>query len=256
MSNTAKRKPIIVGNWKLHKTIPEAVELATAVKNVLGGLPHDLEVGIAPVFTALAAVKKRLEGSRLILAAQNCHFEDKGAFTGEVSVPLLADAGCSHVIVGHSERRQYFGEDDAIVGKKVQAVLRGGLTPIFCIGELLAEREAGQTTAVVERQLRGGPAGGPATDAAKVVTAYEPVWAIGTGKVATNAQAQEVHGFLRGKLRELYGEVAETIRIQYGGSVKPDNVSGLMAQPDIDGALVGGASLDAASFIGILRYQR
>jgi triosephosphate isomerase (TIM) len=251
-----RRKPIIVGNWKLHKTIPEAVELATAIKNVLGGVPHDLEVGVAPVFTALSAVHKRLEGSKLLLTAQDCHWEDKGAFTGEVSVPMLADAGCSHVIVGHSERRQFFGEDDGIVGKKVLAVLRAGLTPIFCIGETLSQREAGQTNAVVERQLTGGLQGVKAADAAKVVIAYEPVWAIGTGKVATTAQAQEVHAFLRGKLRELYGEVAEAVRIQYGGSVKPDNVSGLMAQPDIDGALVGGASLDAASFIGILKYQR
>ena len=251
-----RRKPIIVGNWKLHKTVSEAMELATACKNVLGGLPHDLEVGIAPVFTALAAVKKRLEGSRLLLTAQDCHFEDKGAHTGEVSVPLLADVGCTHVIVGHSERRQFFGEDDQVVGKKLRAVLRGGLTPILCIGELLAQREAGQTNEVVARQLVGGLAGVTAAEASKVVVAYEPVWAIGTGKVASTAQAQEVHAFLRAKLRELYGEVAEDIRIQYGGSVKPDNVSGLMAQPDIDGALVGGASLEAETFIGILKYRR
>jgi triosephosphate isomerase len=249
------RRPIIVGNWKLNKTISAALELATAVKNVLGGL-QGLEVGIAPPFTALAAVKKRLEGSRLILAAQNCYFEDQGAFTGEVSAPLLADAGCTHVIVGHSERRQFFGDDDALVNKKVRAVLRAGLTPILCVGELLSEREAGRTTEVVSRQLRGGLEGVVATAAAPLVVAYEPVWAIGTGKVATTAQAQEVHGFLRGKLKEMYGEVADSIRIQYGGSVKPDNISGLMAQPDIDGALVGGASLDAESFIGILKYKR
>jgi triosephosphate isomerase len=251
-----KRKPIIVGNWKLQKTVAEALELATAVKNVFAPLASELEAGIAPVFTALSAVAKRLEGSKLLLAAQDCHFEDKGAFTGEVSAPLLRDVGCTHVIVGHSERRQFFGETDGVVGKKVKAVLRAGLTPILCIGELLAEREAGNTFPVVERQLRGGLDGVPREQAERIVLAYEPVWAIGTGKVATTVQAQEVHGFLRGKLRELYGDLAERIRIQYGGSVKPDNIAGLMAQPDIDGALVGGASLDAESFIGILRYKR
>jgi triosephosphate isomerase (TIM) len=251
----AKRRPIIVGNWKLHKSVAEAQELATAIKNMLGGL-GDLEVGIAPPFTALHAVAKRLEGSKLLLAAQDCHSEDKGAFTGEVSAPLLADVGCTHVIVGHSERRQLFGDTDLWVNKKVKAVQRAGLTPIMCLGETLGERESGTTFAVVERQLRGGLEGVVPEAAAKVVVAYEPVWAIGTGKVATTAQAQEVHGFLRGKLRELYGELADVIRIQYGGSVKPDNVTGLMAQPDIDGALVGGASLDAESFIGILRYKR
>jgi triosephosphate isomerase (TIM) len=249
-----KRRPIIVGNWKLHKTVAEAMDLATAIKNVLGGL-GDLEVGIAPPFTALAAAAKRVEGSKLILAAQNCYHEDKGAFTGEVSVPLLADVGCTHVIVGHSERRQFFGDDDALINKKLLAVLRHGLTPIFCVGEQLSERETGNTFSVVERQLVGGLQGITVGDAARVVLAYEPVWAIGTGKVATTGQAQEVHGFLRNKLRALYGELADSIRIQYGGSVKPDNISGLMAQPDIDGALVGGASLDKDSFIGILKYK-
>ncbi len=252
---TKGRKPIIVGNWKMHKLTAPAAELATAVKNVLGGLP-ELEVGVAPPFTALAAVAKRLEGSKLLLCAQNCHFEEQGAQTGEVSVPMLRDLGVSHVIVGHSERRQYFGEDDALVGKKVKAVLKGGLTPILCLGELLSERESGRTNEVVNRQLRGALAGVAVEQARTVVIAYEPVWAIGTGKVATTVQAQEVHAFLRAQLRELYGGVAEEIRIQYGGSVKPDNASGLMAQPDIDGALVGGASLDAESFIGILKASR
>jgi triosephosphate isomerase len=249
------RKPIIVGNWKLNKTIAESLELATAIKNVLGGL-GDLEVGIAPPFTALHAVSKRLEDSKLILASQDCYFEDQGAYTGEVSAPLLKDVGCTRIIVGHSERRQYFNEDDALINKKVHAVLRAGLDPILCIGEQLAEREAGNTFQVVERQLKGGLAEVPKSQASRVVVAYEPVWAIGTGKVATTAQAQEVHGFLRGQLRELYGELADAIRIQYGGSVKPDNVSGLMAQPDIDGALVGGASLKADTFIELLRYKR
>jgi len=249
------RKPIIVGNWKLHMTVSEAVELASSIKNVLGGL-QGLEVGIAPPFTALSAVARRIEESKLQLAAQSCYFEDKGAFTGEISVPMLADVGCSYVIVGHSERRQFFGEDDLLVNKKVKAVLRHGLKPILCIGELLSEREAGATFDVVDRQLTGGLEGVSTEAAAQIVVAYEPVWAIGTGKVATTGQAQEVHAFLREKLRGLYGEVAESIRIQYGGSVKPDNAAGLMAQPDIDGALVGGASLKTESFIGILRNSQ
>ncbi len=250
-----KRKPVIVGNWKLHKTISESVELATAIKNVLGGLPH-LEVGIAPPYTALSAVAKRLEGSKLILAAQNCSHEEHGAFTGEIAVSMLADAGCTHVIVGHSERRQFYGEDDELINKKVRAVLQHGLTPIFCIGEHLSEREAGNTFAVVERQLTAGLQHVSSTDAERVIVAYEPVWAIGTGKVATTGQAQEVHAFLRSKLKDLYAEVADSIRIQYGGSVKAGNAAGLMAQPDIDGGLVGGASLKAEDFIGILKYKQ
>ena len=249
-----KRIPIIIGNWKLHKTIPQTLEFVAAINHVLGELDH-VEVGIAPPFTALAAVANYRKESPLLLCAQNCYFEDKGAFTGEVSVPLLADAGCTHVIVGHSERRLYFSEDDALINKKISAVLKHGLNPVLCIGEQLAEREAGNTFAVVERQLVKGLAGVSREQANCVIVAYEPVWAIGTGKVATTAQAQEVHGFLRSKLKELYGGLAESIRIQYGGSVKPDNISGLMAQPDIDGALVGGASLEAEVFSAIVRYK-
>ena len=252
-STLAKRKPIIVGNWKLHKTVAESVELASAVRNVLGGLGH-IDVGVAPTFAALSPVARRIEGSRLILAAQNCYHEDHGAFTGELSPPLLADVGCTHVIVGHSERRQYFGETDEGVNRKVLAVLRHGLTPIVCIGEQLSEREAGQTFNVVERQLTGALRDVAGEQCAGLVLAYEPVWAIGTGKVATTAQAQEVHAFLRQKLTDLYDEaVAQAVRVQYGGSVKPDNIAGLMAQPDIDGALVGGASLKADSYIAILK---
>jgi triosephosphate isomerase len=198
-------------------------------------------------------VAKRIEGSPLLLAAQDCYFEESGAFTGKISAAMLADVGCGYVIVGHSERRQYFHEDDLTVNKKVKAAIGAGLKPILCVGEQLSEREAGTTFDVVGRQLVGGLEGVSAGDAEGLVVAYEPVWAIGTGKVATTGQAQEVHEFLRNKLRELYGDVAEAIRIQYGGSVKPDNTAGLMAQPDIDGALVGGASLKAESFIGILR---
>jgi len=250
-----KRKPIIVGNWKLYKNIQEAIELATAIKNVRQSLPH-LEVGIAPPFTALHAVAKRLEGSNVIVAAQNCYFEEKGAFTGEVSPMLLADVGCTHIIIGHSERRQIFGEDDALINRKLKAVIKQKLTPILCIGEHLAQREAGQTFEVVERQLLGALKDIPTEQVRRIVIAYEPVWAIGTGKTASTAQAQEVHQFLRKLLVEHYRDAAERVRIQYGGSVKPENVSGLMAQPDIDGALVGGASLGPDSFIGILRYER
>ncbi len=251
-----KRKPIIVGNWKLNKTVGEAIELATAIKNVLGGLPG-VEAGVAPPYTALGAVAKRIEGSQLLLAAQDCYFEESGAFTGQISAAMLADVGCGYVIVGHSERRQFFHEDDLTVNKKVKAVIGAGLKPILCVGEQLSEREAGTTFDVVGRQLVGGLEGVSEGDTEGLVVAYEPVWAIGTGKVATNGQAQEVHEFLRNKLRELCGDgVAEAIRIQYGGSVKPDNAAGLMAQPDIDGALVGGASLKAESFIGILRNSR
>ena len=250
------RKPIVVGNWKLNKTVDEAVDLATEIRNIAGSLRKG-EVGVAPPFTALAAVGQRLADSNVILAAQDCYHEDHGAYTGEVSAPLLADVGCTHVIVGHSERRQFFGEEDGLVNKKVKAVLRASLTPILCIGELLSEREAGNTFDVVERQLFGALDGLDEELVSRIVVAYEPVWAIGTGVVATTVQAQEVHGFLRGKLIERYGEpVAEAMRIQYGGSVKGDNFEGLMSQPDIDGGLVGGASLKAESFIDIIKHFR
>ncbi|MFH1130793.1 MAG: triose-phosphate isomerase [Pseudomonadota bacterium] len=250
-----KRKPIIIGNWKMNKTVAESLELATAIKNAMGGLGQ-LEVGIAPPFGALWAVAKRIEESKLILAAQNCHFESSGAYTGEISAAMLADIGCSHVILGHSERRQFFAEDDALINKKLKSVLAQKLTPVLCVGEQLAEREAGRTFEVTERQLVGSLDGIGKEQAAGLVLAYEPVWAIGTGKVATTAQAQEVHVFLRNKLRDLFGDTANEIRIQYGGSVKPDNIRGLMTQPDIDGALVGGASLTADNFVAILRYNR
>jgi triosephosphate isomerase len=250
------RKPIIVGNWKMHKTVAEALDLVNAVRAATADF-DDIEVGVAPPFTALAAMARALEGARVLLCSQNCHAEPSGAFTGEISLPMLADVGCSHVIVGHSERRQYFGEDDAVVNRKAKAVLHSGLTPIICVGERLEEREAGQTFTVVRRQLEGALNGIGSDSARKVVLAYEPVWAIGTGKTATDDQAQEVHAHLRGLLGDLYdAEVSQAIRIQYGGSVKPNNATGLMAQLDIDGALVGGASLKPDSFVGILRYER
>lgn len=251
-----KRKPIIVGNWKLNKTRQQAIDLAIGIRNILASVPH-LDVGIAPPFTALSAVSQRIQESRLILAAQNCIDVDWGAYTGEVSVPMLADAGCSHIIVGHSERRQFFAETDAVVNRKVRAILKHGLIPILCIGEHLEERQAGKAFEIVETQLLGGLETVSAEQASKIVLAYEPVWAIGTGHVATPEQAQEVHGFLRKVLVNRFGgDMANQIRIQYGGSVKPDNIRGLMEQPDIDGALVGGASLDAESFIKILKFER
>ncbi len=249
------RKPIIVGNWKLNKTTAEAVELATAVRNGAAAI-HDLEVGIAPTFVTLPAVAKRLEGSNVILAAQDCYYEDGGAFTGEISAPMLKDVGCTHVILGHSERRQFFNETDGLVNKKVHAALRAGLTPILCIGELQSEREGGTTFEVVKRQILGALEGVDAEQVAAMVVAYEPVWAIGTGLTATTAQAQEVHEYLRSELRERFGDAGDAVRIQYGGSVKPGNASGLMAQPDVDGALVGGASLDGQTFVDILKYDR
>jgi len=255
VTGNAARKPIIVGNWKLQKTIAQALELVTELKNALTQV-RDVEIGVAPVFTAIAAVAKRLEGTPIAVAGQDCYWEDAGAFTGEVSAPMLKDAGASHVIIGHSERRHLFGELDAAVNLKLKAALRTGLTPIVCVGETEKERDAGETMGRVGAQLDGALAGIEADAAGKIVIAYEPVWAIGTGRSASNAQAQEVHAFIRGRLRERVGAVAETMRIQYGGSVKPDNVAGLMAEPDIDGALVGGAALTADSFIKIVRFKR
>ncbi len=250
------RLPIVVGNWKLHNHVAESLALATEVKNAVASL-RDVEVGIAPVFTALHAVSKRLEDSRVRLCAQNVFWEDKGAWTGEVSAPLLADVGVSYVIVGHSERRQHFGELDAAVGLKARSTLRAGLSAIICVGETDKERDANETFARVTAQLDGALAPLSVGDADKIVIAYEPVWAIGTGRTATPAQAQEVHAFIRKNLAERWSpEVAGKVRIQYGGSVKPDNAAELMSQPDIDGALVGGASLKAESFVAIARAAR
>ena len=248
------RTPFICGNWKLHKTVAESIDLATAIKNAVGPL-RDVEVAVAPVYTALHAVAKRLEGSAVGLAAQDCFWEDQGAWTGEVSARLLKDVGCQLVIIGHSERRQHFGELDGACNLKVKAALKNGLSVILCCGETEAERDAGETFARVRTQLDGSLDGLTATDAERITIAYEPVWAIGTGRTATPAQAQEVHAFIRGKLGERFGDVAERMRIQYGGSVKPENAAALMAQPDIDGALVGGASLKADDFLKIVKYR-
>jgi len=250
------RTPFVVGNWKLHKTITESLALVTELKNQLGAV-KGVAVGVAPVFTALAAVAKRLEGSSIATCAQDCHWEASGAWTGEVSAAHAADAGATWVIVGHSERRQFFGDTSDSVGKKARAVLAAGLGAIVCVGESLAERDAARTLGVVDDQLAAALAGIDATSAAKLVIAYEPVWAIGTGRTASPAQAQEVHAHLRKRLAERFGaEAADVIRIQYGGSVKPSNAEALMAEPDIDGALVGGASLEAADFVAIVKAAR
>jgi len=245
---------VVAGNWKMHKTAAEAQALARELRNALGVVRDQVEVVLAPPFTALYPVGKALEDSNLYLAAQNCHAEAQGAFTGEVSAPMLKDVGCRYVILGHSERRQLFGETDEGVNRKVKAVFAAGLLPIVCVGETLQEREGGRTLEVVSRQLAGGLAGLDAAAAARAVIAYEPVWAIGTGKTATSAQAQEVHAHIRGWVAQAFGkEVAAAVRIQYGGSVKPDNAAELLGQPDVDGALVGGASLKAADFAAIVK---
>jgi len=245
------RTPVIAGNWKLFKKTAEAVQLVEGIIPLIKG-KSGVEIIVAPVFTVLAGVAKAIAGSPVRLAAQNCYWEEEGAFTGEVSPGMLLDAGCSHVIIGHSERRQYFGETDETVNRKIKAALAAGLTVIFCIGETLAERESGKTFAVLKNQVAGGLAAVAGLD--DVIIAYEPVWAIGTGKTATDAQAQEAHAFIRGEVAALYGAaVAAQVRILYGGSVKPENIAGLIAQPDIDGALVGGASLNAESFAALVQ---
>lgn len=250
------RKPIIAGNWKLHRTISEARELIKQLQEGVADV-SDCEIIVAPVFTALATLASEVAGRNIQLAAQNCHPAANGAFTGEVSAALLKDAGCTSVIVGHSERRQLFGETDDFINAKVKAVLAAGLQVIFCVGETLEERDSGAMFDVLARQVREGLKGLDNPAMRHVVIAYEPVWAIGTGKVASVDQAQDAHVFIRGLLAGLFtGAVEEQTRILYGGSVKPDNIDGLMAQEDIDGALVGGASLKAEDFIRIVRFTR
>jgi triosephosphate isomerase len=245
------RRKFVCGNWKMHKTVAEAVALAKELRDGLSG--DAVQVAVAPPFTALPAVAGALAGSAVQVAGQDVHWEAQGAFTGEVSAAMLADVGCKHCIVGHSERRQLFGETDESVRRKVGALLQAQVLPIVCVGETLAEREAGKTLDVVGRQVRGALAGLSASALAPITLAYEPVWAIGTGKTATAAQAQEVHAAIRAILRELGGAVGDQLRIQYGGSVKPENAAELMSQPDVDGALVGGASLKAKDFLAIVK---
>ena len=247
------RTPIIAGNWKLNKTISESVALTTALKALVVG-ETGVEIIVAPPFTALAAVNDVITNSNIHLAAQDVYSEESGAFTGEVSAPMLKDVGCNYVIIGHSERRQYFGETNESVNQKVKAALVHDLKPIICVGEQLEEREAGRTEVVIADHVTGGIAGLSAPELLSCVIAYEPVWAIGTGKTATPDQAQEVHNFIRGLLTKSYSaDVASQVCIQYGGSVKPENATELMSQPDVDGALVGGASLEAESFAQIVK---
>jgi len=249
-----QRVPLIAGNWKMHGTRSEATALAEGIKSGVAAL-KGREVLVAPPYTALDTVARVLAGSNVLLAAQDVHPEPKGAFTGEVSAHMLRDVGCTHVIVGHSERRQLFGETDETVAQKIGGALGSGLVPIICVGETLAQREAGETLAIIERQLRRDLLGLDAAAIRALVIAYEPVWAIGTGKVATPEQAQEVHAFIRRTLAEVGGKDAgEACRILYGGSVKPDNIDELMRQRDIDGALVGGASLQIESFVRIAKF--
>ncbi|MBD1399118.1 triose-phosphate isomerase [Pelovirga terrestris] len=249
------RKPMIAGNWKLHKTLEESSQLAAELVQQLSTI-NDRDIVIAPVFTALASVSKKITNSPIQLAAQNCYPAETGAFTGEVSPALLGDAGCHYIISGHSERRQLLNETNQFINQKVSATINAGLGAILCIGETLHERETHQMLEVLTSQIKEGLAGISTTQMTRVVIAYEPVWAIGTGVTAGDEQAQEAHAFIRGLLQGLYSqEVAEATRILYGGSVKPNNVDGLMAQTDIDGALVGGASLKAEDFIRIVKFE-
>jgi triosephosphate isomerase len=247
------RKPFVAGNWKMNTDSRSSVELAKAVVSGSAGVAREkVTVAVVPPFVYLPAVVRAASASGVAVGAQDVYFEAKGAFTGEISPGMLKDVGCTYVLCGHSERRHVLGETDELVGKKVTAALGGGLLPILCVGELLAERDAGQTEQVVERHLRTGLAGLSAEKMSAVTIAYEPVWAIGTGRTATPQQAQEVHGFIRALLARMYDKaLAQEIRIQYGGSVKGDNAKELMQQPDVDGLLVGGASLKADEFVRI-----
>jgi triosephosphate isomerase len=247
------RKKLIAGNWKMNKTSADAVSLARELVAAVGTQP-DVEIVICPPFTALEVVAKAIDGSLIKLGAQNMHFEASGAFTGEVSAPMLRAIFTTHVILGHSERRSLFGETDELVNKKLLAALKNQLRPILCVGESLAEREAGSTLRVVQTQTERGLEGVSKDQASTLIVAYEPVWAIGTGKVATTEQAQEVHAFIRGLLTKHYGEaVAQKVRILYGGSMKPANAPELLAQKDIDGGLIGGASLESRSFVELIK---
>ena len=249
----SNEKPFIAGNWKMHKTIPEAVEMVKALKEESPQLT-DAELVVIPPYTMLSEVKKVIEGSTIQLGAQNIFWEEKGAFTGEVSPLMLKDAGCQYVTIGHSERRQYFGETNETVNKKIKAALAHELTPIMCIGESLEEREKGNTMDKVETQINSGLEGLGKDEIRRIVIAYEPIWAIGTGVTATPSQAEEVHSFIRKKLTEKYGnEIASYAIILYGGSVKPANTYSILKENNINGALVGGASLEADSFIQITK---
>ena len=249
------RKPVIAGNWKMYKTIAETEAYFSEIAPMIAGISH-CDMVIAPPFTALRLAAELGKPMGIVISAQDLYWEREGAWTGEVSAGMIRDAGCRFTLIGHSERRQFFGETDQSVNKKIRAALGGGLRAIVCIGESLAEREAGQTEAVLERQLTLGLAGLTEAEFSPIIIAYEPVWAIGTGRTATPEIAEEAHRFIRSRVgQSVSAAVAEGLRILYGGSVKPENIRGLMAQPDIDGALVGGASLDANSFAAIVHYE-
>ena len=248
------RRPLIAGNWKMYKTQGEAAETAKQLVRYIGTFT-DIDMMIAPTFIALSAVFAAIKNSPVALGAQNLYWEDEGAYTGEISAPMLKSAGCQYCIIGHSERRQYFGETDETVNKKIKAAIKAGLQPVFCVGETGKERESGQTLSILDKQIKKGLEGLVSEQLDWLIIAYEPVWAIGTGKTATDDQAQEVHQFIRSLVKNNFDQaLSDSIRILYGGSVKPDNIAGLMSMPDIDGALVGGASLDAESFSKIVRY--
>ena len=247
------RRVIIAGNWKMYKTVDESIELVNLLKRAVVDI-DDVEIVICPPFTSLSDVREAIMDTNIKLGAQDCYWEREGAFTGEISCGMLKNAGCEYVIVGHSERRQYFGETNETVNKKAKAALREGLKPIVCVGEKLSERQAGKTFEVVKDHVTNSLAGLTKEDILKIVIAYEPVWAIGTGVNATKDQAEEVHKYIRGLIEGIFGATAaESVRIQYGGSVKPENIRELIAEDDVDGALVGGASLKADSFSQIIK---
>lgn len=247
------RKKIIAGNWKMNKTVSEGEALATAIKRDLAA-ETKVDVVLCAPFTAISAISQTVSGSQIAVGAQNMHWEAEGAYTGEISAAMLRDLYCRYVILGHSERRQYFGESDESVNKKTHAALAAGLKPIVCVGETLEEREAGEIESVITTQINGGLAGLSSAQLKNTIIAYEPVWAIGTGKTASPEQAQEVHALIRSLLVKLSDQAtADAVRIQYGGSMKPGNAAELLSKPDIDGGLIGGAALDAASFIEIVK---
>ena len=248
------RTPVIAGNWKMNKTVAEAVALASEIKERVAGV-ENVKVIVCPVFTAVKSVADVLKGSNVKVGAQDMYWETSGAYTGEVSGEMLLEAGAEYVIIGHSERRQYFGETNETVNKKLKKALSIGLKPIVCIGETLADREAGTTEAVVGKQVKEGFVGLTAEEMKGTIIAYEPVWAIGTGKTATAEQAEAVHAFVRNLVSQLWDkETADAVVIQYGGSMKPENVASLLAQPDIDGGLIGGAALKADSFEKLVKF--
>jgi len=248
------RRPLMAGNWKMYKTADEAAQTAQQLVERVARVT-EVDIMIAPTYTALVPVFEVIQNSPVALGAQNLFWEDEGAYTGEISAAMLKSVGCQYGIIGHSERRQYFGETDETVNKKIQAAIQVGLKPVFCVGETEEERASEHTFSVLDKQVKKGLEGLVSDQLDTLIIAYEPVWAIGTGKTATDDQAQEVHQFIRSLVEKNFGTaLSDSIRILYGGSVKPDNVAGLMSMPDIDGALVGGASLDAESFSKIVRY--